>query len=101
MIIKSNGRKHLPPVEFAYNNTVHTSTGKAPFEIVEGGKKVPPILLTKDKTFEADKFVGDMKTAYEKVKLALQKTQAKQKKAADKHRRELQFDTGAWVLLKF
>ncbi|MCO5568443.1 hypothetical protein L7F22_022142 [Adiantum nelumboides] len=29
--------------------------GKAPFEIVEGGKKVPPILQTKDKIFGADK----------------------------------------------
>ncbi|MCO5587789.1 hypothetical protein L7F22_041741 [Adiantum nelumboides] len=41
----------------AYNSTVHTSTGKAPFEIVEGGKKVPPILQTKDKIFEVEKYV--------------------------------------------
>ena len=51
---KSTWEKFLPLVEFAYNNTVHTSTGKAPFEIVEGGKKVPPILHTKDKIFEAE-----------------------------------------------
>ena len=43
--------KFLPLVEYAYNNTVHSSTGKAPFEIVEGGKKVPPILHTKEKIF--------------------------------------------------
>ena len=98
---KEQWEKYLPLVEFAYNNTVHTSTGKAPFEIVEGGKKVPPILLTKDKIFEADRFVEDMKTAYDKVKYALQRTQAKQKKSADKHRRELLFDLGVWVLLKF
>ncbi|MCO5613349.1 hypothetical protein L7F22_067625 [Adiantum nelumboides] len=54
---KATWEHYLPLVEYAYNNTVHTSTGKAPFEIVEGGKKVPPILQTKDKIFEADKYV--------------------------------------------
>ncbi|MCO5607382.1 hypothetical protein L7F22_061578 [Adiantum nelumboides] len=52
---KETWEHYLPLVEYAYNNTVHASTGKAPFEIVEGGKKVPPILQTKDKIFEADK----------------------------------------------
>ncbi|MCO5603809.1 hypothetical protein L7F22_057961 [Adiantum nelumboides] len=52
---KATWEHYLPLVEYAYNNTVHTSTGKAPFEIVKGGKKVPPILQTKDKIFEADK----------------------------------------------
>ena len=28
--------KYLPFVEFAYTNTMHISTGKTPFEIVEG-----------------------------------------------------------------
>ncbi|MCO5572577.1 hypothetical protein L7F22_026333 [Adiantum nelumboides] len=52
---KGKWEQYLPLVEYAYNNTMHSSTGKAPFEIVEGGKKVPPILHTKDKIFEADK----------------------------------------------
>ncbi|MCO5570214.1 hypothetical protein L7F22_023932 [Adiantum nelumboides] len=47
----------FPLVMYAYNNTVHSSTGKAPFKIVEGGKKVSPILHTKDKIFEANKYV--------------------------------------------
>ncbi|MCO5588580.1 hypothetical protein L7F22_042537 [Adiantum nelumboides] len=53
---KGKWEQYLPLVEYAYNNTVYSSTGKAPFEIVEGGKKVPPILHTKDKIFEADKY---------------------------------------------
>ena len=28
---------YLPLLEYAYNNTVHTSTGKTPFEIIEKG----------------------------------------------------------------
>ncbi|MCO5605291.1 hypothetical protein L7F22_059473 [Adiantum nelumboides] len=74
---------------------------KAPFEIVEGGKKVPPILQTKDKIFEADKYVQNTDEAYRKIKLALEKTQSKQKKAADRHCRELVFSLGDWVLLRF
>ncbi|MCO5558166.1 hypothetical protein L7F22_011743 [Adiantum nelumboides] len=57
---KGKWEQYLPLVEYAYNNTVQSSTGKAPFEIVEGGKKVPPILHTKDKIFEAGKYVQDM-----------------------------------------
>ncbi|MCO5558673.1 hypothetical protein L7F22_012259 [Adiantum nelumboides] len=93
--------QYLPFVEYAYNNTVHSSTGKAPFEIVEGGKKVPPILHTKDKFFEADRYVEGWQEAYKKVKYALEKTQAKQKRAADSHRRDLLFKENDWVLLRF
>ncbi|MCO5579241.1 hypothetical protein L7F22_033095 [Adiantum nelumboides] len=98
---KATWEHYLPLVEYAYNNIVHTSTGKAPFEIVEGGKKVPPILHTKDKIFEADKYVQNTDEAYKKIKLALEKTQSKQKKAADRHRRKLVFSLGDWVLLRF
>ncbi|MCO5587638.1 hypothetical protein L7F22_041588 [Adiantum nelumboides] len=102
MLCQSTTWKHyLPLVEYAYNNSVHTSTGKAPFEIVEEGTKVPPILQTKDKIFEADKYVQNTDEAYRMIKLALEKTQSKQKKAADRHRRELVFALGDWVLLRF
>ncbi|MCO5568131.1 hypothetical protein L7F22_021827 [Adiantum nelumboides] len=93
--------QYLPLVENAYNNTVHSSTSKVPFKIVEASKKVPSILHTKDKIFEADKYVQDMDEMYKKVKVALQKIQAKQKKAADRHRREVVFSLGDWVLLRF
>ncbi|MCO5599335.1 hypothetical protein L7F22_053436 [Adiantum nelumboides] len=98
---KATWEHYLPLVEYAYNNTVHTPTGKAPFEIVEGGKKVPSILQTKDKIFEVDKYVQNTDKAYRKIKLALEKTQSKQKKAADRHCRELVFSLGDWVLLRF
>ena len=70
---KEKWGQYLSLVEYAYNNTVHSSTGKAPFEIVEGTKKVPPILRTKDKIFEADKYVDNWEEAYVKVEEALQK----------------------------
>ncbi|MCO5596900.1 hypothetical protein L7F22_050971 [Adiantum nelumboides] len=97
---KETWEHYLPLVEYAYNNTVLTSIGKASFEIVEGGKKVPPILQTKDKIFEADKYVQNTDEAYRKIKLTLEKTQSNQKKAADPQRCELVFSLGDWVLLR-
>ncbi|MCO5597018.1 hypothetical protein L7F22_051091 [Adiantum nelumboides] len=93
--------RYLPLVEFAYNNTIHSSTGKAPFEIVEGAMKVPPFLSTKDKIFEADEYTRDLDTAFAKVRETLQKSQERQKKAADRHRRDLKLKENDWVLLSF
>ncbi|MCO5607368.1 hypothetical protein L7F22_061564 [Adiantum nelumboides] len=98
---KATWEHYVPLIEYAYKNTVHTSTGKAPFEIVEGGKKVPSILETKKKIFETDKYMQNTDEAYKKIKIALEKTRSKQKKAADPHRRKLVFSLGDWVLLRF
>ncbi|MCO5582477.1 hypothetical protein L7F22_036373 [Adiantum nelumboides] len=42
-----------------------------------------------------------MDEMYKKIKVGLEKTRAKQKKAADCRRRELVFSLGDWVLLRF
>ncbi|MCO5556282.1 hypothetical protein L7F22_009828 [Adiantum nelumboides] len=98
---KTQWERYLPLVEFAYNNTIHSSTGKAPFEIVEGAMKVPPFLSTKDKIFEADEYTRDLDTAFAKVRETLQRSQERQKKAADCHRRDLKLKENDWVLLRF
>ena len=98
---QTDWERYLPLVEFAYNNTVHSTTGKAPFEIIYGKPLLPPILLTKDKIFAADTFVRDLDLAYSQVKKAIERSQAKHKKAADKHRRGLEIKKGDYVLLKF
>ncbi|MCO5603308.1 hypothetical protein L7F22_057457 [Adiantum nelumboides] len=91
----------LSLVEFAYNNTIHSSIGKAPFEIVEGARKPPPMVKVMDDVFQADKFVEDLDLAYQQVQQAIYKAQEKQKKATDKHRRRLHFKEGDWALLRF
>ena len=48
---RNQWEKHLPFVEYEYNNTMHSSIRKTPFEIVKGRSKVPPLLRTHDKTF--------------------------------------------------
>ena len=88
-------------MDFAYNNTVHTSTGKALFEIIEGRPKLPLILKPHKKIFAADKYVRDMAIAFDKVNNAIAKAQEKHKLVVDKHRRPIAFKDDDWVLLQF
>ncbi|MCO5563938.1 hypothetical protein L7F22_017590 [Adiantum nelumboides] len=98
---KTQWERCLPLVKFAYNNTIHSSTGKAPFEIVEGVRKVPPFLSTKDKILEANEYTRDLDTDFAKVRETLQKSQERQKMAADRHRRDSKLKENDWVLLRF
>ncbi|MCO5564298.1 hypothetical protein L7F22_017958 [Adiantum nelumboides] len=61
---------YLPLVEFAYN-TIHSSTGKAPFEIVGETRKPLPMVKVMDDDFEGDKFVEDLDLAYQQVQQAI------------------------------
>ncbi|MCO5612738.1 hypothetical protein L7F22_067007 [Adiantum nelumboides] len=98
---RSQWEKYLPLVEYAYNNTVHTSIGKAPFEVIEGRPKSPLLLKVHGKIFVADEYSRDLKESFQKIKEAISIAQQKQKVAANKHRRALAFKENDWVLLKF
>ncbi|MCO5592257.1 hypothetical protein L7F22_046255 [Adiantum nelumboides] len=98
---RSQWEKYLPLVEYAYNNTVHTSTGKAPFEVIEGRSKSPLLLKVHGKIFAAAEYNRDLKESFQKIKEAISIAQQKQKAAANKHRRALAFKENDWVLLKF
>ncbi|MCO5600479.1 hypothetical protein L7F22_054592 [Adiantum nelumboides] len=98
---RSQWEKYLPLVEYAYNNTVHTSTGKAPFEVIEGRSKSPLLLKVHGKIFVADEYSRDLKEYFQNMKEAISISQQKQKAAANKHRRALAFKENDWVLLKF
>ena len=56
----------LPLVEYDDNNTVHTSTGKVPFEIIEGRPKLRIILKSHAKIFAVDEYVHDTSIAFDK-----------------------------------
>ncbi|MCO5581250.1 hypothetical protein L7F22_035128 [Adiantum nelumboides] len=71
------------------------------FWIYYDAMKVPPFRSTKDKIFEADEYTRDLDTAFAKVRETLQKSQEGQKKAADRHRRDLKLKENDWVLLRF
>ncbi|MCO5562379.1 hypothetical protein L7F22_016006 [Adiantum nelumboides] len=87
--------------KFSQTGVMLLDTGKVPFEIVAGVAKVPPFLSMKDKIFEADEYTRDLDTAFVKVHETLQKSQERQKKAVDRHRRDLKLKEDDWVLLRF
>ena len=91
--------KYLPLVEYAYNNTVHSSTGKTPFEVIEGRPQLPLILKPHNKIFAADEEKQDIRVALDKIKESISLAQKKYKRATDKHRKSLEFQEDAWVLL--
>ncbi|MCO5596960.1 hypothetical protein L7F22_051031 [Adiantum nelumboides] len=70
---------YLPLVEFAYN-TIHSSIGKAPFEIVEGVRKPPPMVKVMVDVFEADKFVEDLELAISKSNRPFRKLKRSRRK---------------------
>ena len=47
---------------------MHSSTGKNPFEIIEGKPKPPILLKTKHNTFDADEYVRDIQDSFKKIK---------------------------------
>ena len=61
-------------VEFAHNNTIHSSKGKAPFKVMYGKVTLPPILRTKDEIFAADEYVRDLDTTFAQVKTGIERS---------------------------
>ena len=63
-------KKYLPLLEYAYNNTIHTSTRKAPFEIIEGRPKLPLIVKMLGHVFAANEsIVGILKNLSKTLKI--------------------------------
>ena len=55
-------------MEYVYNNTIHTSTGKTLFEVIEGRPRLPPILKPHEKIFAANEEMQDKQMAFKKFK---------------------------------
>ena len=66
---------YLPMVEYTYNNTIHTSTGKTPFEIVEGRPKLPLMVKHLSNVFAADVYSKDLTKSFQRVKVSISITQ--------------------------
>ena len=59
----------MPLLEYAYNNTIHTSTRKAPFEIIKGRPKLPLIVKMLGHVFAAVNIFEILRNLFKRLKI--------------------------------
>jgi hypothetical protein len=90
----------LPCAEFAVNNMMKAATGYSPFYLNYGRHPRGPITAVVDTHLPAvHDFVTSLHKAISTARDSLTAAQARMKKHADTHRRELEFEVGDQVLL--
>ncbi|GJX42830.1 putative reverse transcriptase domain-containing protein [Tanacetum coccineum] len=98
-----NWDDHLPLVEFAYNNSYHTSIKMPPYEMLYGRKCRTPVcweevgsreLASTDVVLATTEKI---ETIHERLKAA----QERWKSYADNRRRPIDFNVGDFIMLKF
>jgi hypothetical protein len=98
----SNWEKMLPKVQFAYNDSVHASTGKTPFMAALGHTPITPLTPVDDGSIShpvVHDLLSELRTIVHEVRSCLQKAQQRQATYADQFRREKVFSVGERVLL--
>ncbi|GJS84209.1 putative reverse transcriptase domain-containing protein [Tanacetum coccineum] len=93
---------HLPLVDFAYNNSYHSSMRCAPFEALYGRKCHSPILWAEVEEGQliGHELVQETTKKISQIKDRLKAARDRQKSYADKRRKPLEFSVGDYVLLK-
>ncbi|GKA27358.1 putative reverse transcriptase domain-containing protein [Tanacetum coccineum] len=94
--------RHLPLVEFSYNNNYHTSIKAAPFEALYGRKCRSPICWAKvgDSQLTGLKIIHDTTERIIQIKRHIKAARDRQKSYADKRRKPLEFHVGDKIMLK-
>ncbi|KAL0291142.1 UNVERIFIED_CONTAM: Transposon Tf2-12 polyprotein [Sesamum calycinum] len=102
MEFKGNWDDHLPLLEFAYNNSFHSSIGMAPYEALYGRRCRSPVRWDVEglRQLEGPELVQETMEKIQIVKKCLKATQDRQKSYVDKHRREMEYEVGDKVFLK-
>ncbi|KAL2232344.1 UNVERIFIED_CONTAM: Transposon Tf2-11 polyprotein [Sesamum indicum] len=99
---KGNWDDYLPLMEFAYNNSFHSSIGMAPYEALYGRKCRSPICWDIEglRQLEGPELVQETVDKIKIIKKCLKAAQDRQKSYVDKHRREMEYEVGEKVFLK-
>ncbi|KAJ0814449.1 putative nucleotidyltransferase, Ribonuclease H [Helianthus annuus] len=94
--------KHLPLVEFSYNNSYHTSIQAAPFEALYGRKCRSPLCWAEvgDSQITGPEIVVDATEKIAQIRQRMAAARDRQKAYTDKRRKPLEFEVGDRVLLK-
>ncbi|GKD40320.1 putative reverse transcriptase domain-containing protein [Tanacetum coccineum] len=94
--------KHLPLVEFSYNNSYHTIIKVAPFEALYGQKYRSPICWAKvrDAQLTGPEIVHETTEKIIQIKKRIQAARDRQKSYTDKRRKPLEFEVRDKATLK-
>ncbi|GJR11895.1 putative reverse transcriptase domain-containing protein [Tanacetum coccineum] len=94
--------RHLPLVEFSYNNSYHTSIKVAPFEALYGQKCRSPICWAEvgDAQLTGPEIIHETTEKIIQIKKRIQAARDRQKSYADRRRKPLEFEVGDKVMLK-
>ncbi|GJZ67721.1 putative reverse transcriptase domain-containing protein [Tanacetum coccineum] len=94
--------RHLPLVEFLYNNSYHTSIKAALFEVLYGRKFRSPICWAEvgDSQLTGPEIIHETTEKIVQIKSRIQAARDRQKSYADVKRKPLEFQVGDKVMLK-
>ncbi|GJW80648.1 putative reverse transcriptase domain-containing protein [Tanacetum coccineum] len=94
--------RHLPLVEFSYNNSYHTSIKAAPFKALYGRKCRSFICWAKvgDAQLTGPEIVHETTKKIIQIKKCIQAARDRQKSYTDRRRKPLEFEVGDKVMLK-
>ncbi|CAN6691592.1 unnamed protein product [Malus baccata var. baccata] len=92
----------LDLMEFAYNNSYHSSIGMAPFEALYGKSCRTPLCWSEvgERVLVGPEIVDVTTQNVQVIKSNLKAAQDRQKSLADKHATDRKYDVGDWVFLK-
>ncbi|GJX34919.1 putative reverse transcriptase domain-containing protein [Tanacetum coccineum] len=94
--------RHLPLVEFSYNNSYHASIKAAPFEALYGRKCRSPVCWSEvgDSQLTGLEMIRETTEKIVQIKNRLLTARSRQKSYADVRRKPMEFQVGDMVLLK-
>nr|GFA21752.1 putative reverse transcriptase domain-containing protein [Tanacetum cinerariifolium] len=93
--------RHLPLVEFSYNNSYHSSIKAAPFEALYGRKCISPVYWSEvgDSQLTGLELIRETTEKIVQIKNRLLTARSRQKSYADVIRKLMEFDVGDMVML--
>nr|GFC74341.1 reverse transcriptase domain-containing protein [Tanacetum cinerariifolium] len=94
--------KHLPLVEFSYNNSYHASIKAAPFEALYGRKCRSPVCWDKvgDAQLTGPEIIHETTKKIVQIRKCLQAARDRKRSYANVRRKPLEFQVGDCVMLK-
>ena len=89
----------LDLMEFAYNNSYHSSIRMAPFEALYGGACRTPLCWSEvgERALVGPEIVEETTQNVQVIKANLKAAHDRQKSLADKHATDREYDAGDWV----